>query len=142
MVCSGARVGRARTRKHSEDNFHVSVAQFLDRALPEGFEHTCFPAGGGGAIRGAWLKRRGLKRGMPDHVVFGQGFDADRSWYGPLILWLELKAAKGQVAPEQKLMHARLRGLGHKVVVAKTLEEVEAAAAEFCFPEALRARVA
>jgi hypothetical protein len=151
-MCSGRRRGRAalrqrlqnevyehtlppgplkRPRRRGEDSFHRMVAEYLQKALPPEYEHTCFPAGGGGFYRGAWLKKKGLKKGIPDHMVMKPGSQ---------LLWIELKAPYGRVDPEQKLMHGRLRSLGHTVVVCFDLTEVELALDAFCYPDQLRAR--
>jgi hypothetical protein len=129
-------------RKAPEAAFQIQVARYLAKALPEGFFWTAFPAGGGGRIRGARLKAMGLKAGVPDMVVFGKD-DRDRSIYmeRPEVLWLELKAKSGSLSQAQREVHAHLKALGHRVEVAKTLEQVQDAIAEFCFPEAIRAKV-
>lgn len=127
-------------RREPETVLHIAVAHYLDLALPEGFLHTCFPSGGGGAVRGAKLKARGLKAGMPDHVVFAH--TGVEGYEGNTVLWLELKAKRGQPSQAQKDMHPQLRAIGHQVEVVRTLDEVEAVLAAFVFPDRLRARVA
>jgi hypothetical protein len=127
---------RAKPRRQSEHAFHCQVARYLSQALPEGFWWTTFPAGGGGYRRGVKLKAAGLKPGVPDLVVFGP-------WLRNLgeagnTLWLELKAKDGSLSQVQKDCHAQLKALGHTVETVKTLEQVEAALAEFVFPEKIR----
>jgi hypothetical protein len=163
-MCGGRRVGRARARriidqseayeqtlppgpfrrprKAPEASVQIQVARYLAKALPEGFFFTCFPAGGGGRIRGARLKQMGLKAGLPDLVVFTPHYDASDDRCGSPILWLELKAKAGSLSQVQKEVHKQLLKLGHQVVTVKTLDEVQDALADFCFPEKLRARVA
>jgi hypothetical protein len=118
--------------KPTELAFHRDVARFLELALPGDYDHTCFPAGGGGFYRGADLKRRGLKRGMPDHIIFGP----DRK-----LLWIELKVSGGRVKPEQHGMHAKLRAFGHQVAVCFTLPEVKSVVQDFVSPSKLRAKL-
>ena len=126
-------------RKYKEANFQVQVNQFLAKALPEGFFYTCFPSGRHlGAFAGKRLKDEGLRPGMPDMVVFGNHW----GWESSHTLWLELKAKSGSLSQAQKDVHKQLLKLGHQVVTVKTLEQVQDALAEFCFPEKLRARVA
>jgi hypothetical protein len=163
-MCSGGRIGRARLRatlaqrgysqdaayeatlppgpfkkrrRAPEQNFHRQVAQYLSKALPKGFLWSTFPSGGGGRIRGAQLKAMGLRPGMPDIVIFG----AEQPWACPKICWLELKSKSGALSAVQKATIAELKALGHEVAVCRTLEEMEAAAAEFVAPEKLRCRV-
>jgi hypothetical protein len=125
-------------RKAPEASFQIQVARYLAKALPEGWIFTAFPAGGGGRIRGARLKAMGLKAGFPDIAIF-----APMGWNPyPTVAWLELKAKSGSLSQAQKDVHAQLKALGHQVATVKTLEQVQDALAEFCFPEKLRARVA
>lgn len=126
-------------RQHTEASFHIQVARYLARALPEGFFFSTFPSGGGGYRRGVLLKQQGLKPGMPDLVVFND--TQEWGYYKAPALWLELKAKAGSLSQVQWDCHATLRALGHRVEVCKTLEQVEAALAEFVFPEKLKARV-
>lgn len=101
--------------RHIEDGIHKAVAATLDLCLYEDTFHTCFPAGGGGRLRGALLKARGLKPGIPDHVVMHPG----------TVLWLELKVPKtGRVSAAQKLRHEELRALGHRVAVCRSVTDV------------------
>ena len=123
------------TRRQTENAFHCHVAEFLDKALPREFLHCCFPAGGGGAIRGAWLKRRGLRPGIPDHFII-----APEGWPKP-VLWLELKTKKGRPSEAQLAMHALLRGFGHQVEIVRDLEAVQLVVEQYVYPMGLRASV-
>jgi hypothetical protein len=127
-----------RKRRAPEAAFQCQVAEYLSKALPEGYWFTAFPAGGGGRIRGAQLKRMGLKAGVPDMVVFKE--DCWPHAWVP-VLWLELKAKAGSLSHAQKQVHAQLETLGHKVETVKTLEQVQTALAEFVFPEVLKVKV-
>jgi len=137
-------------RRAPEAAFHITVSRYLTFALPPQFFWTTFPSGGGGFIRGANLKRMGLKPGMPDLVIFdyggflrfgaGEFIDTLHYPHGPA-LWLELKAKTGSLSREQRQVHKALKALGHRVVVVKTIPQVEAAVAEFIFPNLLRARL-
>jgi len=101
---------------HPEQIFQQQVAQYLDWALPEDAFWTHFPAGGGGARRGAFLKSMGLKPGVPDIMIIYQG----RTY------WLELKAKNRKPTLLQIQRHIELVNAGcYKVAVVRTLEEVE-----------------
>ena len=135
-------VGSAKPkRKAPEASFQIQTARFLSKALPEGYFWTTIPSGGGGLIRGARLKAMGLRKGLPDMVVFGPYVHEEDEGFFNKVLWLELKAAKGSLSQEQKQVISELKGLGHRVEVVKTLDQVEAALAEFCFPDKLRAKL-
>lgn len=67
-------------------------------------------AGAAGRLKGC-----GLKSGMPDILIFFNGFT----------IGLELKADHGTVSPIQKEMHVRLKAAGIFVHIARSVEEVE-----------------
>lgn len=102
-----------------EDALHIAVAEFLgierNLALPNDAVWTTMPAGGGGKVRGAQLKAKGLKPGWPDILIVYRG----------RLICIELKSLKGQRSPAQKLIHAQLSQAGALVYTAKSIEEVE-----------------
>lgn len=126
-------------RRAPEQAFHCAVARYLTFALPPQFFWSTIPSGGGGLIRGANLKRAGLKPGLPDLVIFKPSVFAIAE-QGPFTLWLELKAKSGSLSSEQRQVHKALEALGHRVEVAKSIERVERVVAEFIHPNLLRAR--
>ena len=94
-------------RNQPELDFHKTVAQYLDKALPESCWWSTFPSGGGGKARGAKLKACGLKAGVPD------------------ILWLELKAPKGSLSDAQEAFVERMERFETvAVATCKTLNDV------------------
>lgn len=132
----GLRFRKAK-RKQPEQEFHKTVAQFLDAALPASCWWTTFPAGGGGKARGGKLKAMGLKAGVPDVLVI-HGFAPTAAQ----VVWIELKAPKGKPpAPVQLATHADLDSLhGVAVHVCRTLDDVESALMDEGIPLNARAR--
>lgn len=61
------------------------------------FCHVPNEGSGGNAVRGARLKRQGVRRGMVDFLFFSRGFGVD----GNSVLALELKTTKGRLSPHQ-----------------------------------------
>lgn len=111
-------------RKQPEQILHTAVANFLHQGLRTPTFWTTFPAGGGGAFRGAFLKGMGLKAGFPDIlVVHPQPLGAG---LGCIVLGIELKAGKGRVSPEQVDVHAALTIANARVRVCRSLDDVEA----------------
>jgi hypothetical protein len=111
-----------------EAAFQMQVARYLDMALPPECWWTAFPAGGGGKARGGKLKAMGLKPGVADILIL----TPRKVHWATHILWLELKAKGGRLAPAQRAFMDRMydRALmmpGVTVRVVRTLEEVEAA---------------
>ena len=91
------------TRQHPEDDFHVTVAQFLDLALPEDACWTTVEHGGQrGKAEAGRLKAKGLKPGWPDIQIVYRGRSIN----------IELKAKGGTLSKAQKAMHARLTRAG------------------------------
>ncbi len=99
-----------------EDSFHITVAQYLDLALPHDAAWTTVEHGGyrTKAERGK-LKAKGLTPGWPDIQIIFRGQSIN----------IELKAPGGTLSPAQKLMHAQLSRAGALVFTAWRIEEVE-----------------
>ena len=101
-----------------EQAIHESLCQWLTLALPREafFFH---PANGEyrNVITGARLKRMGLKAGVPDLVVL----------YGGKAVFLEIKAPKKYLSPEQREVHAALKLAGCDVFVIHSLMEAQMA---------------
>lgn len=118
--------------KHSgpEYTLHCQVADFLDRALPADAWWTTFPAGGGGKVRGARLKRAGLKAGVPDLLVIARDGQAH---------WIELKAYTDLSQPQRGMRDTLIRA-GCCWALARSVEGVERALISWGIP--LRAKVA
>ena len=104
-------------RKQPEADFQQQVFAYLASALDADSWFSAIPLGGGGAVRGALLKRTGTKSGLPDVLCLYQG----------RATWLELKSRRGQLSDAQLYCHACLRRAGSGVYVCKTLDQVEAA---------------
>jgi hypothetical protein len=103
----------------SENQLHQSVAELLDWILISPAMYTTFPAGWGKLTRGTAgrLFASGLKRGMPDILVF----DINQKVVG-----IELKARTSQ-SGAQRAMAARLQAVGITVYVCRSIEDVLAA---------------
>lgn len=103
-------------RKHDEDDLHMTVAAFLDLALPEDAVWTTVEHGGKrGKREAARLKAKGLKSGWPDIQIIYEGRSIN----------IELKAPSGTVSKVQRAMHERLTLAGALVYTARCIEEVE-----------------
>ena len=97
----------------------MTVAEYLDLALPQNCVWTTFPAGGGGAVRGKILKAMGLKPDWPDIQIL-----IATSWPSPQFVCLELKAPKKYATASQRDCHEAIRKVGGHVFVVKTLTEI------------------
>ena len=116
-------------RAQPEQQLQQAVARFLALALPEGSFFTAFPAGGGGRLRGAFLRSMGLRAGVPDLMIIWQGH-----YHG-----IELKAEGGRATNIQKLCAATIEYAGGRVAVCRSLQDVQETLAEWGIP--LKARV-
>ena len=67
----------------------VSIIDALKKILSASVCFTAFPAGGGGRVRGAKLKRAGLNPGWPDIQFIAH----DGKYYG-----MEVKTPKGRLS--------------------------------------------
>jgi hypothetical protein len=120
----------------SEERLQMAVARVLDAA---GLCWCHVPNGGQrNAIVGAKLKAQGVKRGVPDVLVFepyGNYQDVRYLYNGVAI---ELKNGKaGRVSPDQKAWHERLWEAGWRVEVCRSLDEVLAVLRE-CYPNKIK----
>lgn len=100
----------------TENELHISIAGFLQRALRPPAWFTTFPAGGGGQQRGRELKQKGMKAGVPDiFPIIYQG-----SVYG-----FEIKLENGRLSAVQERCHAELIDAKCKIAVVRSLDDVK-----------------
>lgn len=118
----------------SEYALQCAVVGYLTVACPRGsgVVWTHFPAGGGGRIRGAMLKRAGLRPGMPDIVIFHN----ERTFF------IELKTDKGRLSPIQSECHADLWAAGFPVAVARSVDDVARLLASWRIPTRIKTEAA
>ncbi len=98
-----------------------------DFGVPECLLFSVPNGGGGGKMRGHFLKMEGARSGAPDLVLavarsFRNGDEQCPDGYCPA-LFLELKTPTGRVQPEQVAFHAALRSQGYRVEIVRTLQE-------------------
>jgi hypothetical protein len=106
-------------RDNPEQRLQIAVAAYLGHALKPPTIWTAFPAGGGGKIRGAFLKAMGLQPGWPDILVM-------HPWGGlPKVIGIELKSTKGRAATNQVLIEDGLRKVGAAYQICRSVEQVE-----------------
>jgi len=110
-------------RDNPEQRLQIAVAGYLRVALKPPTIWTAFPAGGGGKVRGAFLKAMGLQAGWPDLVVMEPL--PKRSHYGALVVGIELKAEKGRMSNSQEAVRASFVAAGAHWFLARSLDEVE-----------------
>lgn len=111
-------------RNNPEREFHRSVAQYLDIILTRDTYWTTIGHGGGGKVRGAILHGMGMKPGVPDIMLVRGG----------MVFFLELKAKRGVVSPDQIVCHDMIMRAGGRVKTCKTIESVTAALREWNIP--------
>jgi hypothetical protein len=110
-----------------ETELHVSVAELLDWILLPPAMFTTFPAGWGRltpATAGR-LKASGMKKGMPDILVFATNEEHFEKRLK--VIGIELKVGVNAVSSAQRTMFAQLQALDIKVYVARNIGDVVAA---------------
>lgn len=114
----------------AEDDFHVTVAEYLDWCLYSTTFYTTFPAGYGrlSIATSGKLKGKGMKAGMPDILVF------QRYGAGCLVIGLELKIGGNSLSAAQRTTHAQLYAVNVKVYTVRKLEDVIAALNDASIP--------
>jgi hypothetical protein len=107
----------------SEDEFHEAVARLLDLIFAgKNVVWSHFPAGGYllTPAAAARLYRLGLKRGMPDIMIwFRHPTNQD-----PCCIGMELKTRTGKATDAQRKKHAALEEVGVPCMICRTFEEV------------------
>lgn len=102
-------------RSHPELLLSCAVADALRLGCRFDVVWTHFPAGEHRSkITGARLKRMGLRRGVPDYLFITAGGH---------IAFLELKAGKGRLSPEQMAWRDAVIALGCRYAIARTGQE-------------------
>lgn len=99
----------------SEHHLQVALFDYLALALRPELEARAIPNGEKRHIRVASrLKAEGVRRGTPDiFICLPDG----------KVAWLEMKAAKGSLSPEQKVFRDKVKALGHYWHVASTVTD-------------------
>ena len=107
-----------------EDALQAQVARYLEVTLRPPTWWSSIGHGGGGLIRGAQLKRKGVKKGVPDVIVIHPVASAG-SEYGAWLVGIELKAPKGRQSEDQKKVQRAFEQAGGFYYVARSVDEVE-----------------
>jgi len=105
----------------TEDEFHIAVAQLLDVCLIHPTFYTTFPAGYGKLSKATSgrLRAKGMQPGMPDILVFSR-----HTHETSRVIGLELKVKGNALSSAQRFCHARLQGVGVRVYVVRSLNDV------------------
>ena len=114
-----------RRRNQPEEALQRTVAEYLDRALPEDAVWFHCPNGGARTKAEAGVfKALGVKPGIPDILIL---------WRGSLYC-IELKPPRRSLSESQKTMRALLVTAGARYAMARTVEAVETALAVWNVP--------
>lgn len=110
-----------------EDNIQIAILDYLRAVLPHGWIIKFVPNKPRSKIQGGREKRMGAIAGWPDLMILGTAYvgtlhphEAPHAWF------IEVKAAKGRVRDTQTDVHERLRGIGFKVGVARSIDDARA----------------
>lgn len=112
-------------RARPEQQLHMAVADYLRVVLIAPAFFSTFPSGGGGKTRGGILKGMGLMPGMPDILIF-HPYPHVGHGAAPLVVGIELKAARGSQSKEQRAVEGAFRANGMNYHVCRSLEDVAA----------------
>lgn len=105
--------------KHSEDSMSISVANYIRAQYPKVlFSHV--PNGGKRSAReGARFKRMGVRKGIPDFLIFETNDPHLRG------LALELKVKPNKPSPEQLEVIAELKRLKWVAEICYSFDETK-----------------
>jgi hypothetical protein len=108
--------------KQVEHGLQIGVARLLNLCLdPERTWWSAIDHGAGKMSKRAagMMKKRGVKRGMPDIVIM---------WWHNVVgkmIGIELKAGKGRLTPDQRLVERQWNKMGFAIYTARSLGEVQ-----------------
>jgi hypothetical protein len=107
-----------------EDALQVAVMDYLRYQYPQVLSVHVANERATSPRSGALLKRKGVKAGMPDILIFSSRWmeDFSRSFYG---LAIELKCGRNKPTPAQVEVIDRLGGAGWLVKVCYTFEDAK-----------------
>jgi hypothetical protein len=105
----------------TEDKFQIDVAKRLDAIVPDYWTHVA-NEGERHVKVGAKNKRKGLKKGIPDVLIFKK--PPCGGYVGAAI---ELKVGKNKCTPEQKTWLSNLEKVGWYCAVVYTMDQFDAA---------------
>jgi hypothetical protein len=108
----------------TEETIHRSIVQYLRAVLPHGWivQHTANKPRS--KVAGGIEKSLGAIKGWPDIAIYGARQGYRDLWY-PVVAFLEVKAPKGRVTPEQSAVHDRLKAMGFLVAVVRSIDNVQ-----------------
>jgi hypothetical protein len=101
-----------------EEQLHRAVVQLLQVYQNRGLLTFCHPYNGGFRTKAeAGIGRAlGVRAGVADLLVWKQGGGH---------FAIELKAGSGKLSPAQTAWHGTLSGLGHRIYVCRSVDDVE-----------------
>jgi hypothetical protein len=101
--------------KRPEQALQRNVVKMLDTILPQPSHFHHVPNGGGRSkIEAAILKGQGVKRGVPDLMIFAPG----------AVVAIEMKSEGGRTSPDQKAVMEKLRQCGVHTAVCRSVDDV------------------
>ncbi len=110
------------TRRDNEGPIQRAIVQYLRLQYPQWIVHHCKneinKRGGSIALEIAKAKGKGAVKGFPDLIVLPWAH------IGPI--FFEVKAPGNYADKDQQAIHMRLRTLGYRVAVVRSIEDVQA----------------
>jgi len=101
---------------NTESNLQINCVHWFRLAHPTKLIYAIPNGGQRSAITAMFLKREGVVSGVPD-------LNIPMPCNGFASLYIEMKTAKGQLSANQIAIGQRLRELGNKVVVCRSIEQ-------------------
>jgi hypothetical protein len=120
-------------RQRPEATLQRQVAAWLDAALGEGVMWRMIENQPRNAIAGANQKRRGIKAGTPDILIWEASPRMTVRAYA-----IELKSKKGRQSPEQAVFETEFELVNGQYAICRSLDDVEAAIDEWRIPIRVR----
>ena len=105
-----------------EGPIQKSIVAYLKQVMPDAVVHACANEshlrGEAAMLATVRKKAQGQVTGFPDLLVLPYATAT-----AP-VMFFEVKAPKGSASPAQREVHARIRRLGHKVAIVRSIDDV------------------
>jgi hypothetical protein len=110
----------------SESQIQTAIIGYLRQMLPSGWIVQSTANKPRSAIQGSLEKKMGAIAGWPDIQILGTAHIGTYMHEAPHAWFIEVKTAKGRVSEVQKDVHGRMRDIGFKVGVARSIDDARA----------------
>ncbi len=125
---------QTKARAREEEAIHAAIVEYLRTMLPAAWLVHHSPNGGARVAERVRAAKMGTIAGWPDLEVKGRIYEDGKPEGYPFNVYFEVKAPRGTLSDEQIAVHDRLRDIGDRVFVVRSIDEVRRVAWDIGLP--------